>query len=209
MKQTSAISSTRWWKQHNAKFTSYNVDKETGKYVQTFKLIPYPAGSLPKIDISGEIIRSGNKFFMRFEVNGEIDRILLPAKSSTPSRTDDLWQATCFEFFIATPNQPEYWEFNMSPSGDWNVYKMDAYRRVGFREETAFTQLPFVLRETDNRLSLDISVDLSPILQPQQTVQVGITAIIQSTDGNESYWALAHPGTQADFHLRNSFILSV
>lgn len=177
--------------------------------MQTFKLIPYPTDNLPKIDISGEIIRSGNKFLIRYEVNGEFDKILLSAKSSSPSRTDDLWKATCFEFFIAIPNQPEYWEFNMSPSGDWNVYKMDAYRRVGFREETAFTQLPFVLRRTENELSLDISVDLSPILRPQQKIQVGITTIIQSMDGGEFYWALAHPDRQADFHSRENFTLDL
>ena len=177
--------------------------------MQTFKLIPYPADTLPGINIAGEIIRAGNNFFLRYEVNGDIDRILLSARSSSPSRTDDLWKATCFEFFIAFPDEPEYWEFNMSPSGDWNVYKMDAYRRVDFREESAFNKLPFVFRQSMDKLSLDISVDLSPILQPQQEVQVGITAIIQSLDGNESYWALAHPGGQADFHLREGFTLAM
>jgi len=177
--------------------------------VHNFKLIPYPANNLPKIGIIGELIRSDNRFFIHYEVSGEIDQILLSAKSSSPSRTDDLWKATCFEFFIAIPNQPEYWEFNMSPSGDWNVYKMDAYRRVGFREETAFTQLPFVFRRTDNELSLDILVDLNSILQPQQAIQVGITAIIQTVDNGESYWALAHLGMQADFHLRENFTLDM
>lgn len=177
--------------------------------MQTFRLIPYPADSLPKIDISGEIIRSGNNLLLHYEVNSGSDQILLPAEASTPSRMDNLWKATCFEFFLAIPNQPGYWEFNMSPSGDWNVYKMDAYRRVGFREEAAFTQLPFVFRKTDNKLSLDISLGLSPIFQPQQTVQVGITAIIQTLDGNETYWALAHPAPQADFHLREGFTLSL
>lgn len=177
--------------------------------MQTFKLVPYPAINPPKIDISGEIVRASNNFFIRYEVDGEIDQILLSARSSSPTRTDDLWKATCFEFFIATPYQPGYWEFNMSPSGDWNIYKMEAYRRVGFREETAFTQLPFVLGKSGSKLSLDISVDLNPLLQPKQEVQVGITAIIQSVYGNESYWALAHPGAQADFHLRDSFILTM
>ncbi|NTW09420.1 MAG: hypothetical protein HGA28_07620 [Anaerolineaceae bacterium] len=97
----------------------------------------------------------------------------------------------------------------MSPSSDWNVYRMDAYRRVGFREETAFTQLPFLFKETENQLSLDISVDLDRILQPQQAVQVGIAAIIQTMDGQETYWALTHPGQQADFHLREGFILEL
>jgi len=187
----------------------YNAGKETGNYVQTFKLIPYPTDNLPKIDISGEIIRSGNKFLIRYEVNGDIDKILLSARATSPSRTDDLWKATCFEFFAAIPNQPGYWEFNMSPSSDWNVYSMDAYRRVGFRKETAFTQLPFLFKETENQLSLDISVGLDRILQPQQAVQVGIAAIIQTMDGRETFWALTHPDQQADFHLREGFILEL
>ena len=177
--------------------------------MQMFKLSPFPADDLPNISISGELIRSGCNFFLRYKVKGEINQLLLSARSEYPSRMDDLWEATCFEFFIAIPNQPEYWEFNMSPSEDWNIYKMDAYRRVGFREEIAFTQLPFLLEVRDDILILDISVDLSPILEIEQEVQVGITAIVQTVDRNESYWALAHPGTNADFHSRESFSLKV
>ena len=86
---------------------------------------------------------------------------------------------------------------------------MDAYRRVGFREETAFLELPFAFRASEQELSLDISVDLTPILQTQQEIQVGITSIIQTKDGSETYWALAHPGPQADFHLREGFALLI
>jgi len=146
-----------------------------------------------------------NQLSIRYEVHGEIEQILFPVISSTPARKDDLWRATCFEFFIAIQDQPQYWEFNMSPSGDWNIYAMDAYRQINMREETAFTQLPFEFRKTNDKILLDISVDLNPILQANQVLQIGITTIIQTIDGNESYWALAHPGPHADFHLRESF----
>ena len=69
-----------------------------------------------------------NQLFIRYEVCGELDQILFPALAESPSRKDELWKATCFEFFIAIMDQPRYWEFNISPSGDWNVYVMDAYR---------------------------------------------------------------------------------
>jgi hypothetical protein len=177
--------------------------------MQEFKLVPFPSNITPNIKITGEIMRVGNKISLRYEVNGDIDRVLLSSKAPSSSRTDDLWKATCFEFFIAIPDQPHYWEFNLSPSGDWNVYVMEAYRRVGFREEVVFTQLPFVFRKSQDKLSLDISLDLSPILQPKQVVQVGIASIIQTTDQTETYWALAHPGPQADFHLRESFTISL
>ena len=177
--------------------------------MQVFKLTPFPSNTIPNMKISGGIVRAENNLFIRYEVNGDIDKILLSTKATSPSRTDDLWKATCFEFFAAIPNQPGYWEFNMSPSSDWNVYRMDAYRRFGFREETAFTQLPFLFKETENQLSLDISVNLDRMLQPEQSVQVGIATIIQTMDRRETYWALTHPGQQADFQLREGFILEL
>ena len=176
--------------------------------MKSFQLIPYPASDLPKINISGEIERMKNRLSIRYIVAGEIDAILLPTPTNVPSRKHDLWRATCFEFFIAPKDQSQYWEFNMSPSGNWNVYAMDAYRQVNMREETRFTQLPFEFKKTNAEILLDISVDLNPILQHDQVLQIGITTIIQTMDGNESYWALAHPGQQADFHLRDSFIMS-
>jgi hypothetical protein len=171
-----------------------------------FKLIPYSAKEIPAINITGEITRNDNHLSIRYLVSGEIDQITIPSPAATPFRKNDLWKATCFEFFIAVENKPEYWEFNMSPSGDWNVYVMDAYRQVNMREEKAFEQLPF---EFDSNLSLNISVDVSPIIQPEQTLQIGIATIIQTQDATETYWALAHPTPQADFHTRESFILSL
>jgi hypothetical protein len=176
--------------------------------VQKFRLIPYPASDLPKIQITGEIERTENRLSIRYAVTGEIDSVFLPALSNSPTRQDDLWKATCFEFFIAIKDQPQYWEFNMSPSSNWNVYAMDAYRQVNMREELAFTQLPFEFKKTNAEILLDISVDLNPILESAQVLQIGVTTIIQTNDGSESYWALAHPGPHADFHLRDSFVMS-
>jgi hypothetical protein len=34
-------------------------------------------------------------------------------------RKDGLWTATCFEAFLALPDQSRYWEINLSPNGDW------------------------------------------------------------------------------------------
>lgn len=96
----------------------------------------------------------------------------------------------------------------MSPSGDWNIYVMDAYRRIGFREETRIAKLSLGFKKQRQSYSIETSMDLSPMFPSNQILQLGITAVIQTLDGLESYWALAHPGQQADFHLRESFILN-
>jgi hypothetical protein len=173
--------------------------------LQTFNLVPYPAEALPNVKIAGALERTQNQLSIQYELQGEIEQIVFPRISPFPVRADDLWKATCFEFFIAIPNQPQYWEFNLSPSGDWNIYIMDAYRRVGFREENRIGQLPFQF----NKNKLELSIDLKHLFPESQKLQIGITAIIQTTNGIETYWALTHPGPQADFHLRESFTLTI
>jgi hypothetical protein len=186
-----------------------SVISSKAQLLKTFGLIPYPAQKLPTIEITGTVTRQENHLSIQYVVRGDIENILFSALTDSPARKDDLWRATCFEFFIAVKDQPQYWEFNMSPSSNWNVYAMDAYRQINMRDETAFTQLPFEFRKNNNEITLDISVDLNPIIQLETILELGIATIIQTNGGNESYWALAHPGPQADFHLRNSFTLVV
>jgi hypothetical protein len=98
-----------------------------------------------------------------------------------------------------------YWEFNLSPSGDWNVYRFSGYRQ-GMQPETAFSSLPFEFtRETDH-LSLKITIDLAQIIQNSQQLELAITMVIEDEDSNISYWALKHSRSDADFHWRDSFV---
>jgi hypothetical protein len=172
-----------------------------------FSLVAFPDVEIPDITITGKVARQNNTLTILFFIRGKTETILLPNPSAHPSRKDDLWQATCFEFFLAFPKEPSYWEFNMSPSGDWNVYHMDKYRRVGFREETLIQRLPLSVRQEAGCMMVESSVDLNPILSRERPVQAGIASVIQNKDGHETYWALAHPQSQPDFHSRESFIL--
>ena len=122
----------------------------------SFDLIPYPAENLLHIKITGDIERAGTQLSARYTLSGEINSVLFPTPSITPIRKHDLWKATCFEFFIAPAGQPQYWEFNLSPSGNWNVYRMDAYRQVNMREEEKVTSLPFTFQKTDTQINLSL-----------------------------------------------------
>jgi len=177
--------------------------------VASFNLIPYPAENLPRIKITGEIERTGTQITVRYTLSGEINAILFPAQSIPLIRKHDLWKATCFEFFIAPAGQPEYWEFNLSPSGNWNVYHMDAYRQVNMREEENISSLPFTFHKTSSQAILEVSVNTASFLPVTQKLDVGIAAIIQNHELFETYWALKHPNPQADFHHRAGFIINL
>ena len=174
-----------------------------------FALFPFADSNAPEIKITGKISRRRNVVMVHYFITGDIASIHFPKKNMCPERKHDLWKATCFEFFIAIPNQPQYWEYNISPSGDWNIYHMDAYRRVGFREETLIKELQIDVRNVGGYITVVAATDLSPIISEGASVQVGITSVIKTDDGYESYWALSHPNPQADFHVRESFILTM
>jgi hypothetical protein len=174
---------------------------------QFFSLIPFPDPPIPEIQIRGRLSRQANILKICYSLTGNIETLIIPRISNAPKRRDELWKVTCFECFICQPDDPQYWEFNMSPSGDWNVYRMDGYRRLGFREETSIQQLTVSVRREPGCLSAEANVDLGPIISEESPIQVAIASIVHSGDGQETYWALTHPNPQPDFHLRESFTL--
>lgn len=170
-----------------------------------FSLQPFSSTSVP-IEIQGNIART-NTLAIRYELIGDLAKLEIPA-TDIPTRKDELWQETCLEFFLGIKNSPEYWEFNISPAGHWNVYHFEDYRQ-GMQAQKAFTSLPFRVKNQSNCLSLELEIDLAKIILPYQPIELSVTAVIKSKDGEVTYWALTHCGQQADFHLRDSFTIEL
>ena len=181
-----------------------------------FSLIPFPDNCPhPEIEITGQIERFNQQLSITFQLTGEIEKIAVTPTDTHPSRRNELWQTTCFEFFLGLKGSPKYWEFNLSPAGHWNIYRFDDYRQ-GMTEELAFQSLPFLVKVQSDSLTLSLSLDLETIISLMQTLEVGITTVIQSNINNLisekdaiTYWALTHVGQEADFHQRKSFILDL
>jgi hypothetical protein len=175
----------------------------------SFALIPFPDPGIPKIKITGSVVREGNVLTIHYALSGTIEEIQFPHLTPQPGRKNGLWQTTCFEFFLAFPVQPQYWEFNLSPSGDWNIYRMDAYRQISLQEEELIHGLRLDIRRNVDSYRVETMVDISPILIAEKQLLMGISSVIRTLDGHETYWALIHPSSQADFHQRESFILAL
>ena len=174
-----------------------------------FILQPFPTTQpLPDVQIIGNITRNENKLNLDYTLNGNIAEVDIASPSDTPTRKDELWQDTCFEFFLSIKDSPGYWEFNLSPSGDWNVYRFTGYRQ-GMAEETAFTELPFSVERRLDSLALSLDLDLAKIVWGEAAIEVAITMVIKDQNSEVSYWALTHRGVAADFHLRDSFIIEL
>ncbi len=117
-----------------------------------FELLPFSGESSPQIKITGNITRKNNILTVRYLLSGKLEEILFPLSSTGPKRKFDLWKVTCCELFFAVKEAPAYWECNFSPSGHWNIYRMDAYRKSAFGRKRPFNA--YGLRLGGRRTSL-------------------------------------------------------
>jgi len=175
----------------------------------SFSLKPFPAaGLLPHLEITGNIGRRSGTLTISYALLGTLREVAIPAPADIAGRKNALWEETCFELFLAITNSDQYWEFNLSPAGHWNVYRFKSYRQ-NMQEEPAFTSLPFSSERQPDALRLSLEIDLDKIILTDQALKVAISAVIKPVNGKITYWALAHPGLQADFHRRDSFMLNL
>lgn len=176
--------------------------------IVNFALQPFSTDTkLPQIEINGRVNRKDRMLSIEYQLFGDLNAISIDSPANIPSRKFHLWETTCFEFFIGIPGDANYWEFNLSPSGDWAVFALDDYRQ-GLRDELAFTSLPFKIDRYPNYITLSLEFDLSELILAEQDLEMSVSTVIKSSQGDLSYWAIAHSGKEADFHLRDSFIIN-
>ncbi len=126
------------------------------------------------------------------------------------ARADGLWQHTCFEAFLTTSPGDGYYEFNFSPSMAWAAYRFQAYRKD--MKNADELDRPFIeMRRSAETFELRTDLKLAglPNLPMDATWHLGLSAVIEETNGRKSYWALAHPPGKADFHHSDCFALAL
>lgn len=167
------------------------------------ELIPHPETPASAVRfVSVAVRRQKGGLDLQYVVEGDASRLVIPAPAK-PYRTGDLWRSTCFELFIREEGQA-YCEINLSPSGQWAAYRFQDYRGeaedIGLDEPPRiwFSREPFGLL-----LSASIPIEL------KENGPIGLSAVIVEKDGTISYWALAHPPGDPDFHHPDCFALEL
>lgn len=163
-----------------------------------------PRRELDSIQLDGEAVWRDGRLHGRFALRSGAASLRWPAMALPPARRDGLWQSTCLEAFIAAQGHSAYWEVNLAPNGDWNVYALSGYRE-NLRPVVEISSLPYLLRRSDTELQMEFQLDLSRWISPTQPLEVSLTAVLDHPGYGLSYWAWQHSGEQPDFHLRDSF----
>jgi hypothetical protein len=148
--------------------------------------------------LEAKVARSGSEGLeFEFVVTGPVEELVLPPKQ-TGERADGLWKATCFEAFLKPAARTSYREFNFSPSSRWAAYEFENYRE-GMAAASGVAVDIHCAVTGDDGLVVTAQVT-GPWLVGIGSAKLGLSAILEHADGTKSYWALAHPVGQPDFH---------
>ncbi|SRR6266545_3555678 len=138
-------------------------------------------------------------------VTGKISGLRLPPIAAAV-RAEELWQRTCFEAFVRCEASDIYYEFNFAPSTQWAAYRFDGYRS-GMREASGVSAPTIAVKVSSALFRLQASFELAQLsdLPHDACWRLGLSALIEETSGDKSYWALAHPPGKPDFHHLDCF----
>jgi hypothetical protein len=174
-----------------------------------FVLQPFSAGAPDfHFSLTGAISRRGDLLAITYTLTGPLRDLIIAPPAEEPARRWVLWETTCFECFLALEGDPGYWEGNLSPAGHWNFFRLTGYRQ-GIHEEPAIQVLPVAVSRQPGSLTLAADFDLAALIPPDTSFKVAISTVLQHQDGRLSFWALAHPGPEPDFHHPAGFIIKL
>ncbi|WP_375290337.1 DOMON-like domain-containing protein [Qipengyuania sp.] len=170
--------------------------------MKTLELTAHPAR--PPSRISGITARvvslDGEWLRLRWRIEGA--QALVAPPFAGRGRDDGLWRTTCFELFVRDGEGPGYAEFNLSPSERWNAYRFADYREG--QEELPLPREPdCTLRQGSSFAIFDAAIPAIPLFGGEPAI--ALSAVIEEEGAALSYWALAHPGADPDFHAPACF----
>ena len=145
---------------------------------------------------------SASVLLLDYVVSGNLNDLSLPS-AAAPARTDGLWQHTCFEAFAQPAGGDSYFELNFAPSAHWAAYRFDRYREGMAAAEIAAPRIEVARALQRHVLRAQLT------LPGEDAWRLGLSAVIEETNGRKSYWALAHPPGKPDFHHSDCFALEL
>lgn len=169
---------------------------------------PCPLDLQLSVSLAAAGTETGAGWLLHYRITGDTAGLRVPPPS-VPGPADGLWQHTCLEAFVARAGEPAYQEFNFSPSGRWAAYRFSAERVRDLPAEVAAPACAPELVFVEQPQSMDLQVWLPREALPPAAagapLMLGLSAVLETRDGQLSYWALHHPAARPDFHHRAGF----
>jgi len=173
---------------------------------QVARLQPHPgAPPAPVHDLSVEVcVLADGDVRLTYRLMGSLVALRLQPPGDG-RRRHGLWRHTCFEAFVAL-DDAAYLEWNFSPSGAWQLYRMRAYRAADSPPATTPPRIVSARGAAQYALRARIP---APSACHHGRLRLGLSAVLRTREDTLAHWALRHPLERPDFHHADSFALSI
>jgi len=158
-----------------------------------------PCSAVTHIEVEVARPDAGN-LLLSYIVTGEIGGVRMPPVT-VAARSDELWRHTCFEAFVRVSPDEGYYEFNFAPTTQWAAYRFSSYRSgMVVATEIAAPTIDVQSSPDCYTLRASLALDRLSAFPSLALWRLGLSAVIEDVTGGKSYWALAHPPGDPDFH---------
>lgn len=170
-------------------------------------LLCHPSSTRPGIgEVTVQVSRPrAGLLVLNYRIEGDIGLLKMPVPAE-PLRADELWKHTCFEAFVRVPDSLGYIELNFSPSGEWAMYRFDYYRQ-GMAVVSAAQNPRIACTNSGNSFEAHVEAALPSFEGVEKELSLAVSTVLETRDGQISYWALSHPPGKPDFHHADAFAL--
>lgn len=163
------------------------------------------------VNISSSFAITNEKISLTFLVKDPLRAALLDKENKendfkfplnqVKERRWNLWENTCFEFFIGSLDSSDYLEFNASAYGDWNVFFLTDYRAA----LTEYKECKLLLSRVekvnqDYQLNYEFKISIFDQFEVSLSRLIASSTAVIHTSKGVQYFAKEHPEGKADFH---------
>jgi hypothetical protein len=164
----------------------------------------HPSTACPlALKITSDVIYLTNgDLQLRYYLQGQLDKLIIPLLSRSEQK-DNLWQQCCFEAFVCLKGETGYYEYNFSPSRQWGLYTFTDYREVASYQPQGVPKIEVTLIGQQLTLKVILPNRILPKNPTNKSIQIALSAVIETKQQQKSYWALHHPQDKPDFHIHS------
>ncbi len=168
------------------------------EHTMKIKLVPFSSEDSPSLHCFIKKINDSIK--LSFQFTGTAAQ--LETQPLVPSKTELLWQGTCFELFIKDEIGSGYKEFNFSPD-----QRFTSYYHKGYRDtiHSSTKQGSYPTKQINSIDAITFEVLLNDIHIDDKSVAV--TAVTTNSTGDSEYWGVNHWDNSPDFHRAENFFI--
>jgi len=160
--------------------------------------------NLLKIEAIANISQKNIK--LNFQIIGNIEAYFIHSKLENEEkieRKNELWKSTCFELFIANEQSEEYYEINISPFKQWNIYHFDGYKK-GMKEFKKVSEPIIQMTKENYNYKLSFEIEFNQKIFNNEGLSFNLATIILDKNNLRHFYTM-YPRKTADFHNRMSW----